>query len=186
MADTPSPDDRSPSTGAALRGTGRDPGRRVTHPALIDDLTGLPNRLHFDVVFEVVFEIGDRGVPLSLVHFRVDDLEGYESDRGSDAARDAVRDFGRTIGGATRRTDLFARVGEDLYAALLIDCNLQGARVATDRLHDTLVDWTGETGLSFSAGLATWRQGMREPEDLWERAEEALAEARTRGGGQVS
>ena len=40
------------------------------HPALTDELTGLPNRLHFEAVYRVLFPAADRGVPLTLISAR--------------------------------------------------------------------------------------------------------------------
>lgn len=174
-----------PRRGEARRGAGRRPGRRITHTAVTDDFTGLPNRLHLEVVFDVVFEMGDRGIPLTLVQLEIDGMDAFETAHGRDRALEVIRAFGTTLGASTRRMDVFARVGQARFAALLQDCNLQGGLVAAERMRELLEDWSGETGLTFSAGVASWRPEMLEPSELWERAEEALAEAQRRGGDQL-
>lgn len=178
-------DTHAPRRGEAQRGAGRKPGRRITHTSVTDDFTGLPNRLHFEVVFEVLFEMGDRGIPLTLVQVDIDRLDAFEARSGRTATLDAIRTFGTTLGASTRRMDVFARVGRGHFVALLQDCNLQGGLVAAERMRELVQDWREETGLTFSAGVATWRPEISEPEELWHRASEALTAARKGGGDRV-
>lgn len=172
-------------SGADLRGTGRDPLPRSAHPAITDELTGLPNRLYFDMVFEVVFEVAERGIPVTLVQYEIDGMEAYREEQGDEAADEAIKEFGLTIGATTRRSDLFARLEGPRFVALLVDCNLHGGLIAAGRMEDLLEEWRRDRGMSFSAGLATWRPGIQDPKDLWNRSELALANAKQKGGGGV-
>lgn len=172
-------------TGAALRGTGRAAVSRQAHPALTDDLTGLPNRLHFDVVFEVVFHLAGRGVPMTLARIGVDALDEYRARRGEEGASEAVGRLGNELGESVRGTDVCARVSDGAFALLLLDCNLQGGLTAVERILEMVAGWTDETSLTLGVGLASWTDGMRHPGELWELAGEALEAARARGGGQV-
>ena len=47
---------------------------REGHPALTDLETGLPNGLHFDTVFHIIFAFGARGIPVTVVLLEVEDL----------------------------------------------------------------------------------------------------------------
>lgn len=172
-------------SGAELRGERERRERRPEHPALTDDDTGLPNALYFDTVFEVVFEMSDRGIPLGLLIFEVDGLEGFEPSEGAPSAGEAVRAGGIILDALTRRMDLFAALGDGRFGMLLLDCNEGGALIAADRMVDELAGWRAETGLGMSVGAAAWRAGMATPQALRDAAEGALADARAAGGGRV-
>src|SRR5688572_1816853 len=67
-----------PADRAALRGlppTVRDSKGRVRHEALTEAVTELPNRLHFDVVYRLMWEAGGRGIPVTVIRF---DLTGFD------------------------------------------------------------------------------------------------------------
>lgn len=143
------------------------------HPALTDGPTGLPNRLHFDVIFRVAFWFGHRGIPVSLLLL---DLPPMET-----CSMDAARQLGSRMGAVTRRTDLMARMDETRLAALLLDCNVHGGLIAAERFRGELEAWCEEHGGPFRAGLASYHQGMAGPEDLLDAAERALEAATATG-----
>lgn len=177
--------DLEPRRGEHGRGAGRGKGHRPPHPALTDQLTGIPNRLHFYVIYEVVFELGDRGVALTLLTLELDDFHRYEQEEGEGAGLEALKRFGMTLGQNIRKTDLVARADRGRFVMLLMDSNLQGGLLAADRLGDILADFVEETGLTFSTGVASFRQGMTHPDDLLDASARALKLAQDAGGDTV-
>jgi diguanylate cyclase (GGDEF)-like protein len=149
------------------------------HPALTDDLTGLPNRLHFDAVYRVVFRAVNRGIPVSVAVMQVDGFEEAGQERGLGMVRTVGERLRRTVRGA----DLLARVGEGRFYLLLFDCNPQGGRIAADRYQEQLT----ADGITLSVGVASVARGEepRDPGDLIATAEEALERALSLGGGEV-
>lgn len=148
------------------------------HPALTDDLTGLPNRLHFEAVYRVVFRAVNRGIPVSVAVLEVD---GYVA--GSEEGLAMVKRAGERLRPTVRGADLLARVDAARFFLLLFDCNPQGARIAADRYQEHLsID-----GITVSVGVASTARGEspRDPRELISAAEDALARARTMGGGEV-
>lgn len=143
------------------------------HPALTDGPTGLPNRLHFDVVFRVAFWFGHRGIPVSLLILDVPAMEGCSTE--------AARTLGARMAIMTRRTDLMARIDDTRLAALLLDCNVHGGLVAADRFQGELATWCERHGHPFRAGLASYHQAMSGPEDLFAAADRALRAATATG-----
>ena len=143
------------------------------HPALTDRPTGLPNRLHFDVIFRVAFWFGHRGIPVSLLIMEIPSMDG--------CATDAARALGARMAAMTRRTDLMARLDGTRLACLLLDCNVHGGMIAADRFHSELEEWCAQHGGGFHAGLASYHQGMAGPEDLLEAADRALRTAAAKG-----
>ena len=155
------------------------------HPALTDALTGLPNTLHWDTVFKVIFAAGDRGIPLTIILFEVDDFPGWTQGRDQESVDQTIRALGLALGSTTRQSDLAARIGETRFAFFLLDCNLAGGRLVADRL-DALVDpIRTEAGMRFSMGVASYDRGMARSDQLMEAAEVALKTAQSHGGDQI-
>ena len=155
------------------------------HPALTDDQTGLPNRLHFDTVFDVAFAVGRRGVPLTVIQVEIDGLREWSEKRDSSEAGRILRSIGDTVAQLVRQSDFLARTDVNRFTLCLIDCNLAGAAVVAHRMDGLLDSIRETTGLGFSAGGASFDADMECPEDLFEAAEEALRVAQSRGSHRV-
>lgn len=169
-----------PDERIALRGVPaaeRDARGRVRHGVLTDPLTGLPNRLHFDVVYQLLWEAGGRGLPVTLIRF---DLSGITS-----APEEGQRRVGQRLGSSTRQMDMIARLERDQFGLLLVACNASGALLAAERIHAELSPILADLKLPFHAGIASWRDWMLVAEDLMAAAEEALDAARALGPGRV-
>ncbi len=143
-----------------------------SHPALTDAQTGLANRLHFELVYNYLFEAGNRGLPFSVM------LVSTGSEDGADAAH--VRAVGQAIEETTRNSDLVSHVGSGRYVVLLLGTNLQGGRIAADRTEMAL------EGLAKGAvcfGLVAYSSDIKSSQDLLEAADNALLKAEAAGGG---
>lgn len=157
----------------------------IGHPALTDEETGLPNQLHFDTVFRVLFATGSRGVPMTVLLL---EIEGFEDWTGSTEAGEVGRML-RSVGGSlvptVRQSDLVARTGEKRFSFCLLDCNMAGAVLVADRIDGLLDHVRARTSLGFSLGGAAFNLDMKQPEDLVGAAEEALRIAQARGPNQM-
>ena len=158
---------------------------RKGHPALTDAQTGLPNALHWNTVFGVVFAVGDRGIPLTLILVEVDHYLAWVGGRDPSDVDRALNALGVALGSTTRQSDLAARLGESRYAFILLDCNMAGGRLVADRLDGLLDPLREETGLSFSMGVSVYNREMVRSEQLVAGAESALRTAQARGGDQI-
>ena len=155
------------------------------HPALTDLQTGLPNKLHWNTVFGVIFAAGSRGIPLTLILLELDGYGRWVRERGRDEVDRVLMALGRSLGATTRQSDLAARIQEERFAFLLLDCNLAGGRLVADRL-DTLLDPIRQaSGLSSSMGVAAYSRDMSSSEDFLGAAESVLIEAQARGENQM-
>jgi len=139
------------------------------HPALIDERTGLPNRLQFDTVYRFLFAGADRGVPLALLMVQMDV-------RDEEAFRRAADELAKS----TRGSDLLAHLGDGRFVTLLLGCNVHGARLVADRVAGLLADVLG-TG--FAVGLAGYRDDMTDPSQLMDAVVGAMSDAQAAGGG---
>jgi GGDEF domain-containing protein len=149
---------------------GRDLAR--SHPALTDAHTGLANRLHFELVYNYMFEAGNRGMPFSVMLVSVGAEEG--------APMDEIRKLGQAIEKTTRNSDLVSHVGSGRYVVLLRDTNLQGGRIAVDRIEIAL---DGRAPGDVCFGLAAYSDKIVDSQQLLESADKALLAAEAAGGG---
>lgn len=155
------------------------------HPSLTDDQTGLPNRLHFDTVFEVAFAMGPRGIPLTVVLLEMVPFFDWVSETGRAEVDRVLRHMGSAMAPAIRQSDLIARWDETRFALCLVDCNLAGAVLVADRI-DALMDPIRETtDLGFNLGGAVFDLDMEQPSDLTGAALEALRIAKDKGRNQM-
>jgi diguanylate cyclase (GGDEF)-like protein len=143
-----------------------------SHPALTDAQTGLANRLHFELVYNYLFEAGNRGLPFTVM------LVSTGSEEGVGDAK--VRRLGQAIEKTTRRSDLVSHVGNGRYVVLLLGTNLQGGRLAADRIEIALA---GLAPGSVSFGLVAYNDEFESSEDLLKAADTALLTAEASGGG---
>jgi diguanylate cyclase (GGDEF)-like protein len=157
----------------------------VQHPALTDLQTGLPNRLHWDTVFGVIFAAGDRGIPLTVILVEVDHFQAWHRNADPADLSRALRAMGSALSATTRGTDLVARVEEERFAFLLLDCNMAGGRLVADRVDGLLDPFREMTGLSISMGVAVYNRDMARHEDLLGAANKALRAAQAQGGNQI-
>jgi len=141
----------------------------VGHPVLTDDDTGLGNRLHFELVYSYLFQGADRGVPLTLLLLSTPAPD-----------RDTLRALGERVQSATRSADLVAHLGGGRVIMVLLGANLSGGRVAADRV-ETAVQSVARGPVCI--GLARFRPGMKEPEDLLKVVDAALRRSEAAGGG---
>lgn len=139
------------------------------HPALTDEVTGLANRLHFELVYSYLFEGADRGVPLTVLLVAIPEQSERE-----------LAAVGEVIQQVTRSSDLVAHLGHGRFVVLLLGTNVSGARIAADRLEDSLAGVLAEPA---AMALAAYRDDMKEPHQLLEAADRALRTAQEHGGG---
>lgn len=143
----------------------------ASHPALTDSVTGLANRLHFELVYNYLFEAGDRGMAFTVMLI---------SCGNGEVTDDEIRTVGEAVERTTRNSDLVSHVGGGHYVVLLLGTNLQGARIAADRVELALGPVAPQP-LSF--GLASYSPHMKESIQLLDAAEGALLAAEAAGGG---
>jgi diguanylate cyclase (GGDEF)-like protein len=93
---------------------------------------------------------------------------------------DVVRAVAEAVQRTTRTSDLVAHVGGGRFVVLLLGTNLQGARIAADRVEVSLESVA--TG-AVSFGLASYAPDLETSTLLLDAAERALETAQAAGGG---
>lgn len=137
---------------------------------------------HFRTILDFAFGIADRGIPLSLVLIEPDDWPGEELDEDR---REALERLARDVAARTRRSDRVTRLSDHRFAALLMDCNRQGALIFADRLQVTAGAFSLLSGCTVSCAIATFTEEMDSPDDLLNAASSAMERAHGFGGDRI-
>lgn len=137
---------------------------------------------HFRTILDFAVGIADRGIPLSLVMIEPD---GWPEGEPGVEQRAALEQLGKDVAARTRRSDRVTRLTDRRFAALLMDCNRQGALISADRLQMAAENFTGMSGHSVSCAIAVYRDDMEGPEALLAAAGEALEAAHRAGGDRI-
>ncbi|HLU37763.1 MAG TPA: sensor domain-containing diguanylate cyclase [Planctomycetota bacterium] len=166
----------------------------LTRLALIDDLTGLANRRHFESRLWVEYQRAARTrSPLSLVMVDIDFFKRFNDHAGHPAGDDCLRRVARVVAGCLRRPgDLIARFGGEELAAVLPDTPHEGAlQIARSMLAAVraaaIRHPAAPSGLvTISAGVAsTDMRPTTSARELLQAADRALYLAKARGRDRV-
>lgn len=149
--------------------------------ALTDSLTGLPNRRHAGIFMDAAVAGVDRGGWLTVVLFDLDHFKRFNDSFGHEGGDRVLRIFSEVLEGATRRSNLSARVGGEEFLTILTDCNLHGGIIFAERLRAMVKERASRFGLTVSAGVATLESSAGTQEDLLAAADEALYQAKAAG-----
>jgi diguanylate cyclase (GGDEF)-like protein len=164
----------------------------LTRNALVDPLTALGNRRHFDTrLAEEVSRAGRYGEKLSLIMVDLDRFKDI-NDRHGHVAGDAVLGaVGALMRDTLRAADIAARYGGDEFAIILPETDKTEAWVVAEKLRDELhsleIVWQGDTSLSTRAslGVASFGPAHQSALALLEAADAALYRAKHGGRDRV-
>jgi len=121
----------------------------------IDGLTGICNRVGFDVTLDARWrEHGRSRSPLSLLMVDADNFKQFNDAHGHLAGDDCLRALADCLRRATHRPqDLAARYGGDEFALILPDTPLAGALLIAERIRSELLAAAGSDAYPY--GLVT-------------------------------
>lgn len=150
--------------------------------ALIDALTGLPNRRHAEMMLDAQFAAAVRGRRLVLVLFDLDRFKRINDQHGHETGDAVLRAFAEVVRRNTRRMDLTARFGGEEFLSVLGDLEVSDAVRFADRVRqETRALTVVPGGLTASAGVAAYDAGMGSHEVLVAAADRALYGAKAGG-----
>ena len=159
--------------------------RRAERLALMDPLTGMPNRRHSVVFVEAAFAAAKRGIPFTVVLFDVDGFKAYNDERGHIAGDEALQKVAEVLLGSTRKMNLTARWGGEEFLSMLSDTPLEGGRIYAERVLSEIHQTFPDGSVTLSAGVARCTEGMETPARLLAAADEAMYAAKKEGGDCV-
>ncbi len=159
--------------------------RRAERLALMDSLTGMPNRRHSVVFVEAAFAAARRGIPLTVVLFDVDKFKDFNDTRGHLAGDEALKGIADVLIGSTRKMNLTARWGGEEFLSMLSDTPLEGGRIFAERVLSEIHQAFPDGSITLSAGVARYTDGMDTPARLLAAADQAMYAAKAAGGDCV-
>lgn len=149
-----------------------------------EEITQLPSQAFVDLYLESVFAAAQRGRPLVVVLFDIDDFRAYNKKHGHAAGDEVLRAFGRVLHRATRKMEISARYGGDEFLSVLAPAGardaLQFAKRVRTELASAYLTWGR---VSVCAGIAEYDMTMSSSAGLVAAAREALNRARSAGKG---
>lgn len=169
--------------------------QRITHMALHDALTGLPNRVLLEERIGVALRDARReGRHVAVGFIDLDNFKLINDGFGHDVGDGLLLAFAERLRGQLRASDTLARWGGDEFALLLPSTDgMGGVREVADKLIEALrapfVVRKDGVAESFTAGAsigyALFPEDGDTPEQLLSRADRAMFEAKARGRSQA-
>jgi len=152
-----------------------------------DTMTGVASRHYMEQKARLeIIECQQRGVPLALVVFDLDDFKNINDQFGHAAGDKALRRVSRVSQEILRKTDIIARYGGDEFIVLLPGASLEDAKALTEKMRQAICQiYIESTQLSSSFGIAIWQAG-EDYMDLFARADQALYASKMNGRNQIS
>jgi diguanylate cyclase (GGDEF)-like protein/PAS domain S-box-containing protein len=161
---------------------------RLSHQALHDPLTGLPNRaLLMDRLEHAVARAHRRKTPLTVLFLDLDDFKAVNDALGHECGDRLLEEVGRRLDSGARSSDTVARLGGDEFVVLLEDIgDEREATLAADRMRKDLevpFEVGGrELSVTASIGVAVGPSSGDGPRELLRNAD--LAMYRAKGNGK--
>jgi len=161
--------------------------QEVQRLAITDPLTGLYNRHKLAEALETECERAVRyGRPVSMIMMDLDDLKLVNDTHGHPGGDVVLQKVAEAIRGNIRRLDLPTRYGGDEFLVLLPETSLVDAeRVAQRISHEVRKIRAGELPVTASIGVVDWGPGYRSSQEFLSAADQALYQAKRRGGGAI-
>lgn len=167
--------------------------RAALRRALEDPETRLPTRRAAELFLTKVFAAARRGDGLAVVLFDLDGFADFVDTHGRALARQVLESVGAVFRETSRTADLSARWGSQEFLAVLPGEDLEGAGTFAERIRKkadlqelhTPDGSVASSGVTVSAGIAEFEEGMERSERLLEHAHRALHAAKAKGGDCV-
>lgn len=171
----------------------RELRERLSAMALTDALTQLPNRRHFeDVLHAELDRVRRYGGRCSVAMVDVDFFKHYNDTLGHLAGDTVLRELSDVMRRELRLHDMVARYGGEEFAILMINADKMHALPVLQRLCADVQEYPFRHRdiqpagrITVSAGLASFPEDGTTYEELMQKADDALYEAKRSGRNQV-
>ncbi|PLW84198.1 GGDEF domain-containing protein [Kineobactrum sediminis] len=168
---------------------------RVEEISRIDGLTGIANRRYLDENMDKAWrQCAAQHAPISIIMLDIDFFKQFNDSEGHVAGDNCLRQVAETLqSGVLRDGDLVARYGGEEFLILLPGADTEAVAGVARRLHQKVrslkiphPDSRISPYLTVSMGNATaWPAEKGSPDELVQRADRALYEAKSGGRDQV-
>jgi diguanylate cyclase (GGDEF)-like protein len=180
---------------ARLLALARDHSRmheQLVHEARHDGLTGLPNRMVAEDRLEQAIARAVRARKVfAVICIDLDGFKAVNDEFGHDAGDELLRTASARLRSRVRHADTLARMGGDEFLAIVEDCaGDSGAQSVAQSLiavlQEPIVLEGRSVQISGSIGVAMYPRDGKNASQLKRCADQAMYQAKGRGGSQVS
>jgi len=163
--------------------------------ALLDGLTGIPNRRRFDEAMDNEWQRALRNdTPLALIMTDIDYFKAYNDHYGHGAGDLCLKAVAKALADSLgRANDILARYGGEEFVAVLPDTDAEGARLLAERWCSSVAALrlahqfsNAAEHVTISAGYASIQPAPdQSPRELLEQADKMLYQAKELGRNRV-
>lgn len=176
-------------TAKQLFDTVREQQVKLKEFAVTDQLTGLYNRhyLH-ETAQQAIANAYRHKRPLSLLLLDLDDFKSINDNHGHDVGDRVLREVGELLHKSCRDGDVAARYGGEEFVLLLVECQLDDARIKAERIRSQ-IESARPAGLDITTSIGVAALELDRPirfESLFKRADKAVYAAKHAGRNQVA
>ncbi len=153
---------------------------------LMDHLSQLGNRRHFETRLKELFEAAKSNGPSSVLIIDMDHFKSVNDKHGHDAGDALIVGFADALRKVVRQTDVLARLGGDEFCIIYSYAPLKKATELVERLRRQLPREIPLTKgamhqLRWTGGLSAMSDKDTKPDDVLWRADQALLQAKEAG-----
>ena len=153
---------------------------------LMDHLSQLGNRRHFEMRLKELFEASKANGPSSVLIIDMDYFKTVNDKHGHDAGDALIVGFANALRKVVRQTDVLVRLGGDEFCIIYAYAPLAKATTLVERLRKQLPREVPLTKgvmhqLRWTGGLSTMHDKDAKPDDVLWRADQALMQAKESG-----
>lgn len=159
--------------------------------AMIDELTGLPNRRAFFLQVEKEFSRTRRYQTIfSLLMLDLDGFKKINDSFGHDVGDFVLQRFSQILVENIREIDMAARLGGDEFSMLVPDTDIKNAIILAKRIRSAIEQESFQIqeqiiSLTVSIGVATYNNNFSSLESIIKRADDYLYQAKNQGRNRV-
>jgi two-component system, cell cycle response regulator len=147
--------------------------------AVRDGLTGLFNRRYFNELINIeVNRIKRSPAALSLLMLDIDNFKNYNDNQGHPAGDILLKGIAKVFKNSVRAVDNVCRYGGEEFIIMLPQTDKKGAQIIAERIRVQVGLYLPTT---VSIGIATMPEDAQEIEQLIEKADSALYQAKKSG-----
>lgn len=166
--------------------------RELRDMALLDTLTGIPNRRAFDSAMKRAVESAKRNnTRLGLAIVDIDFFKRVNDTYGHGVGDALLRHVAATISSTLRDSDFFARIGGEEFALIVEDTTPESLVEVAERFRQAVESLPlkraneADLGCTLSAGLALSEPGRADASHLYTSSDAALYRAKGNGRNRV-
>lgn len=161
------------------------------HASHHDSLTGLPNRVLFQILVNRQLALCQRNKSrMAILYIDLDGFKAVNDTQGHAAGDELLRAVSLRMKQGIRDSDTAARLGGDEFAVALVDCDVESAKTIAGKLIHAISEpyshGANEARISASIGIAVYPEAGTDCDTLLIRADKAMYAAKTLGKRRFS